>query len=215
MNIAFRLLVASFVLPILGGCATSRSSLDIAPLASSDVAQPSGKTVFINSAKDKRIFQVAPPSADIPSLDPSEEQSDAIRLRAVGRKRNGFGKALGDILLKEGKTVETLTTTAISQAFVEKGYNVVDKKEEVTGETYTVDANIEKFWAWMNPGFWSITLSAEISTNLTIKSADGTAYKNVSVKAADGYQVATEGNWIEVIEKALRLYVDDLKSQLR
>lgn len=66
----------------------------------------------------------------------------------------------------------------------------------------------------MNPGFWALTLSTEIATDLTIKSLDGSEIKKVSVKASDNYQMGTESNWIEVIGKALRLYVDDLNSKL-
>lgn len=199
----------------LGGCATSRAVLDVSAPASTSAAQPNGKTVLINSPRDMRIFQVSPPSPDIPSLDPSEQQNDAIRLRAVGRKRNTFGKALGDILLAEGKTVETLVSRSITQAFADLGYQVITNKAEATNETFVVDATINKFWAWMNPGFWAITLSAEISTDLAIKSLEGREIKKVSVKASDHYQIATDGNWMEVIDNALRLYVDDLKSKLK
>lgn len=199
----------------LGGCATSRAVLDVSAPGSTSAAQPNGKTVLINSPRDMRIFQVSPSSPDIPSLDPSEQQNDAIRLRAVGRKRNTFGKALGDILLAEGKTVETLISRSITQAFADLGYQVITEKSAATNETFVVDATINKFWAWMNPGFWAITLSAEISTDLAIKSSEGREIKKVSVKASDNYQIATDGNWMEVIDNALRLYVDDLKSKLK
>ncbi len=52
--------------------------------------------------EDDRKFQDKPASADIPSL--KGEQSNATveeKARAVARKRNGYGKALGDILLKD------------------------------------------------------------------------------------------------------------------
>jgi hypothetical protein len=35
------------------------------------------------------------------SLDPDEDSSDASKSRAIGRKRNGYGKALGDVVLPE------------------------------------------------------------------------------------------------------------------
>ncbi len=200
---------------LLGGCATSRSVLDIPPPASSNIAQPNGKEVFINTASDKRVFEANPSIPSIPSLDPSEEQNDKVRLRSIARKRNGFGKALGDILLKEGQTVESLTTASIRQAFIEKGYRVVDSKDKATESTYVVDADIAKFWSWMNPGFWAITLSTEISTGISIKSPQGTDKQTVSVKAADNYQTGVEGNWIEVMNKALRAYIDDLKTKLK
>ena len=66
----------------------------------------------------------------------------------------------------------------------------------------------------MNPGFWQITLSSEISTDLAIKAPKGATSQQISVKAADGYQVATEANWTEIIQKSIQLYINDLKSKL-
>jgi hypothetical protein len=62
-------------------------------------------------------FTVAPPSADIASLDPAEDSSDASKARAIGRKKNGYGKALGDVVLPEGKTVSGLAESALTTGF--------------------------------------------------------------------------------------------------
>jgi uncharacterized lipoprotein YajG len=213
MNSSLKVASSLLIAVIITGCATSRSSLDV-QIPKAQNAQSNGKQVFINSVSDKRTFQVNPPNPDIPSLDPSEDQNEQVKLRAIGRKRNGFGKALGDMLLKEGETVQSLTNQSIQQAFTEKGYTVLNSKEQVTKDTYIVDANIQKFWAWMNPGFWQLTLSSEISTDLAIKAPKGATSQQISVKAADGYQVATEANWTEIIQKSIQLYINDLKSKL-
>ena len=215
MNSKVRLLSVVFSLLVLGGCATSRSTLDIATPVSGPSAQTNGKDVYINAVKDLRVFEAKPSSPNTPSLDDSEDQSDKIKARAVGRKRNGFGKALGDILLPEGKTVESLTVASIHKAFIDRGYRVVSDKSQITSSTYVIDADITKFWSWMNPGFWALTLSAEIATAITIKSPTGTERQTVSVKAADSFQTGAEDNWIEVINKALILYVDDLNRKLQ
>lgn len=209
-----RILASLLAISLLGACATNRSALDVSAPAG-EAGAANGKQVFINAAVDKRVFQINPSSPDVPSLDPSENLDDSIKQRAIGRKRNGFGKALGDLLLKDGQSIESLTTSSIRQAFVEKGYTVVSNKEQIGKDTFVVNANIEKFWAWMNPGFASITLSTEISTELDIKSASNISKEKIYVKAADGFQLGTESNWIEVINRALRLYVDDLKSKLK
>lgn len=217
MNLRIAPTLGLFCLLLLGGCATSRSVLDVPPPASNTALQSAGKQakeVLVTTVSNQRLFEVNPPSPSIPSLDPAEDQGATIKARAIGRKRNTFGKALGDILLKEGQSVETLTAAAIRQAFAEKGYRVIDRKEKATDNTVFVEATVDKFWSWMNPGFASITLSTEIATDLTLKSAGNNRAKTVSVKASDGYQTAMEGNWIEVINKALRAYVDELKAQL-
>ncbi len=213
MNCSLKLVSSLLIAIVATGCATCQSNLDV-QIPKTQNAQFNGKQVFINSVADKRAFQVNPPNPDIPSLDPSEDQNEQIKLRAIGRKRNGFGKALGDMLLKEGETVQSLTNQSIQQAFTEKGYTVLSSKDQVTKDTYIVDANIQKFWAWMNPGFWQITLSSEISTDLAIKAPKGATSQQISVKAADGYQVATEANWTEIIQKSIQLYINDLKSKL-
>lgn len=213
MNCSLKLVSSLLIAIVVTGCATSRSNLDV-QIPKAQNAQSNGKLVYINSVADKRVFQVNPPNPDIPSLDPSEDQNEQIKLRAIGRKRNGFGKALGDMLLKEGETVQSLTNQSIQQAFTEKGYTVLSSKDQVTKDTYIVDANIQKFWAWMNPGFWQITLSSEITTDLAIKAPKGATSQQISVKAADGYQVATEANWTEIIQKSIQLYINDLKSKL-
>lgn len=214
MSLRIALPIGLSCLLLLGGCATSRSVVDIALPAAGAAPHQSGKEVMISSVSDRRQFETNPPSPSVPSLDPGEDQSDATKARAVGRKRNTFGKALGDILLKEGQTVETLTAASIRQAFTEKGYKVIERKEQATGNTLFVDATVDKFWSWMNPGFASITLSTEIATNLSIKAGGNGKTTVVAVKASDGFQTGMEGNWVEVINKALRAYVDELKAKL-
>ena len=214
MRFDIRLSSALLGVLLLGGCAISRSVLDIPSPNTEKISQSHGKEVYINSTVDKRIFETAPSSPNTPSLDPNADQSDTVKRRAVGRKRNTFGKALGDILLKEGQTVETLTSASIRQAFMEKGYRVVTSKDETRSNTYIVDADIEKFWSWTNPGFAAITLSTEISASLSIKSPEGTSRQAIAVKASDHYQTGMEENWIEVINKALRAFIDDVKAKL-
>lgn len=216
MQTPARLALLVTALFLLGGCATSRSVLDIPPTKAEKAAPANGKEVYINTTVDKRLFEANPSSPNIPSLDPSEDANDQIKARSIARKRNTFGKALGDILLKDGQTVQSLTAESMRQAFTEKGYKVIDSREKATSETYIVDADIGKFWSWMNPGFAALTLSTEIDTEVRIKSPIAAEEKlRVAVKASDNYQTGMESNWIEVVSKALRAYIDELKSKLK
>lgn len=202
---------------LLAGCATSRSVVDVSPSigepASATVPQ-NGKAVYINSVNDKRAFQESPSTPDIPSMDPAKPHTDAIKPRAIGRKRNTFGKALGDILLKEGDSIDALTAQAIRQAFIDKGYKVLDKSDQVTPSTYIVNADVDKFWTWMNPGFWALTISADISTDLSIKNGEDTQKLTVQVKSADHFQTGMDSNYIQVISAALKQYIQELKLKL-
>jgi uncharacterized lipoprotein YajG len=201
-------------LVLLGGCATNRGVLNITVRPSTETVQPTGKEVFINSVVDKRVFEEKPRYPSTPSLNPGKEINEGIKLRAIGRKRNSWGKAMGDLVLKEKQTVETLIASCIKQAFIEKGYKVLDSREQVTNKTYVVDAQIDKFWSWMVPIGVAITLNTEASTALTIKSQGGSETKNISVKRSNSYQTARGGNWKETIDETVQAYVDELKSRL-
>lgn len=182
---------------ILNGCATSRSIIDVPmPVSSVENSKYNGKEIYINSVTDKRIFEIKPPEPSTPSLDPSEEQGDKIKLRAIARKRNGYGMGLGDILLPEGKTVATLIDAVLRQAFIESGYKIINNKERITSNTYVVDAQINKLWSWMNPGFWALTLSTEISTEIAIKNNSVLDKKTIAAKVSDTFQSGKESNWM-------------------
>lgn len=212
INLAGLLLAVS----VLGGCATSRSVVDV-PVSAVNVAPQlaNGPEVFINLPRDNRVFEVAPGEPNIPSLDPSESSGDLIRARAIGRKRNGFGRALGDILLPEGQTVAALTRASIRQAFQARGYRVLDDREKISSTTYVVDTDLQKFWSWMNLGVMSLTLSTEISAGIDIKRAGDLNHKTVSVKASDTFGTISDGNWVKVIQAAQKMFADDLKAKLK
>ncbi|MDT8379893.1 MAG: hypothetical protein RQ739_13480 [Desulfotignum sp.] len=203
---------------ILSGCATNRGivRLDVPSSGSTDT-QLNGKMVVIESVKDNRQFQEDPKTQDIPSLGfgGAASATDEIKKRAIGRKRNGFGKALGDILLEEGQTVETVIENALKTAFSEQGYRVVQEKSK-TADTITVVASIEKFWAYMTPGFWAITLSSDISTDVVLKIPENgkVEEKIITVRSEGKYQTGIEENWMEVVHGAIQKYIDALKKEL-
>ena len=198
------------------GCATKRGEVALqVPTVKAETAPSNGQQIYINSVVDKRVFEVKPPEPNIPSLDPSEAQSDTIKARAVGRKRNGYGMALGDILLNEGQSVNSVVKNALTEAFVGKGYQVIENKEQITPQTYIADVKIIKFWSWMNMGFWALTLSCEIETNVDIKQEGNPQTYSLHVKAADSFQTGMESNYIEVMQKALQQYIAEAKTEIK
>ena len=80
-----RIAIYSLVVSILAGCALGRETVDVsAPQATNPTT---GKYVRIDAVEDKRTFTVKPPSADMASLDPDQDSSDASKARAIGRDR--------------------------------------------------------------------------------------------------------------------------------
>src|SRR5437868_627274 len=165
MMLLRRIAIYCLAASILGGCALGRTTVDVS--APQGINPAMGKYVRIVSTQDKRTFIVAPPSADMASLDPDQDSSDASKARAIGRKRNGYGKALGDVVLSEGKTVSGLVESAVATGFQEAGYIVVKQSDPNFAAAAPVSAEITDFWAWFQPGFWSVTTNQKSELRLS------------------------------------------------
>jgi uncharacterized lipoprotein YajG len=167
-HVAIALLLISV---ILGGCATSRSEIRLSSpeAAPAPKAATKGRTVVIRSVKDERVFEEAPKVASTPSLGfgGAQQASDEVKARAVGRKRGGFGKAMGDVLLENGQTVVGLVRDNLTTAFQQAGYQVANEGAAESAPLM-VDVHIKQFWAWFQPGFWAISLNANIETILEV-----------------------------------------------
>jgi hypothetical protein len=192
------------------GCATNRGIIDVRVTAPQNPA--SGHTVMIARVTDGRVFEAAPPQASIPSLKNGEIGDKAITSRAIARKRNGYGKALGDIVLPEGRTVEALVREALVKSFRDAGYRVVDGADK--GDAVPIEADIEQFWAWVTPGFWA--LSMEFEAKVKIK-GDVPSFKNG--ETVRGYielhtQAAGTGAWRNTIDKGIAAFVEEVKKRL-
>ena len=200
------LLAAALVL-VLGGCATTRSELRVASPVAAPASAPNANApaAFIRTVKDDRKFEQAPPEPSTPSLglEGATQATAETKLRAIGRKRNGYGRALGDVLLENGQTVESIVRENLAAALREAGYNV---RSEAAADprALIVDVRITKFWAWVQPGFWAITVKAEIATDVTLSNAASATMVNVQLE--DAKAIVTDSVWSETIDKALQAY---------
>lgn len=196
------------------GCATNRGILDVRVTEPQNPA--SGRTVVIARVTDCRVFELAPKQASIPSLKGGEIGDKAITSRAIARKRNGYGKALGDILLPEGRTVEALVREALMKSFRDAGYRVIDGAASGNDKANAipVEADIEQFWSWMTPGFWALSL--EFEAKVKIK-GDVPSFKNG--ETVRGYielhtQAAGTGAWLNTINKGVAAFGEEVKKRL-
>lgn len=207
-----RLLAYATAASILAGCAIGRDTVDVsAPRA----ATPAGnKFVRIDSVADKRQFQVSPPSADIASLDPDADASDQTKARAIGRKRGGFGKALGDVVLPEGKTVSGLVEGAVASGFQEAGYVVVKKGDANFDSAPAVNAQVIEFWAWFQPGFWAVTTNHKSELKLTGDSSVLRGEKTVMTRVSESKQIVTTDDWREIVEKGLAAITEQTRKMV-
>lgn len=202
----------SWLLSGATGCATSRGILDVQVPASSNPSQ--GNAYKIVAVRDVRVFELKPGVPSTPSLKNAEIDDLAITSRAIARKRNGYGKALGDILLPEAGTVQELTGAAITRGFRESGLRVVAPGDSDWERATPVEADILQLWAWMTPGFWTISLDFDM--RVRIKTALGAFRDGDEVQAAIQLHTGGAGarQWFNTITSGLEAFNVDLKEQL-
>lgn len=213
MHKKIRLFVIGVAALALTGCATSRGILDFQV---PDIPNPaSSEAVRITEVLDKRVFEIKPKKPSIPSLQNDEINDSKITRRAVARKRNGYGAALGDILLPEGRTVEELTRSALANALRAQGYRVVSKGDPGYDAATPVSAEIHQFWAWMTPGFWTLKLRYNASVQLNGDWPLQGESRVVKGDARYAGVVAASDEWREVINAGINNLITNLKAMLK
>ena len=204
-----------FVISLLmvNGCATNRGILDVRlTLPENSLSDLNVKIVRVT---DKRKFELSPNKASIPSLKGGEVNDKSITARAIARKRNSYGKALGDILLPEGRTVEDLVREAVVLSFRESGYRVINEEDPMFSSAIPIEADIDEFWAWFTPGFWAVSL--EFKSALKLKGnvgsfQDGGEVKSYVILHSQG---AGTRAWSNTINKGIEDLVNKIKERLR
>ena len=213
-NVSIKGFFASLIVVlVLSGCATSRSIVDIKVSPGTNPAN--GKEVKIVQITDGRKFEVAPKTQSIPSLNEEEIKDSKITSRAIGRKRNTYGKAMGDFMLPEQRTVQDLVREAMTKALREKGYSVVEQSSASYQNGLPLEADIGTLWAYITPGFWSLTLEFE-----TIVRIKGNVFPTSNEEQIRGYaqmsvQTGAESNWIETIQNGIDDFIKNLKEKLK
>lgn len=195
----------------LSGCATSRSVIEPTMPKSENPTQ--GPSIKIVKVDDNRGFAIAPEAPDTPSLSDDDIQNRATTGRAIARKRNGYGKALGDVLLPEQQTVSGLTQAALEQAFREAGYRVFSPGQPGYDDAIPVSVSIRQFWAWMTPGFWAITLEHRADVSIQAPVAPLQAI-TVESYAKESMQMAPESSWREIVSKGIADLIAKTKAKL-
>ncbi|MDP2432156.1 MAG: flagellar biosynthesis protein [Pseudomonadota bacterium] len=203
-----------FLALLASGCATNRSEVRIGVTATTN--PETGRYAKISEVRDLRRFEVNPSNPSRESLGNADEIKDpAITGRAYARKRNGFGKALGDVFLPEGQSVSGVVADAARQALREKGYAVVEDGSPYYGGALPLSLDIEHFWTWIRPGFWALEMRAESDVVMKGEALLGAPSQPVHGEALINAQIAVESNWQEVSQKGLSDLVEKMKAKLR
>lgn len=213
MNNICKIFLSSVLIAGLSGCVSTRGLVSLEspkPISTQDAYT---KTAVIRIVEDKRVFEDKPKQANIPSLKGGlQNATDLDKAKALARKRNGYGKAMGDILLKD-ETVANTVEKRVKSALLHSGYKVV-AANEVKNPDIEIVVKIDKFWSWMQPGFSYVTVNTEIETEIV--SPNGVIKPiNTTVKLSKPSAMLTGAKWIAMINETLDAYETRLIEQLK
>lgn len=217
MNALLKLFnIAIFISPLfLTGCSAGRANINIDMPVSGEAMPSNGKVVYINSVSDKRQFEAERPLASIsPYVDTHEGQAEILKSRAVGSYKN-IGMRGDDMFLPEGKTVNLLIGDAIRQSFRESGYQIINNPQQVTKNTYIVDAEINYLWAYLGHSGFTVPIIMKISTDITLKHNQVADKKLINIQVSDKLTLDADSSFKVTIDKAIKSYIDELKINLK
>lgn len=187
------------------GCAVGRRTLPLDVPHTTGLGTAKG-SVFIGEVTDARRFENKPQLPSVPSIDGDVTKASKEQLaNVIGRQRNTYGAALGDIGLPDNDTVMKRTRLLIEEGFRRKGYAI--SSDPAAGATATV--GIDEFWAWITPGMWSLSFEANITCKLTLTKDGNSKTFTVRGYAINKGQAATNPNW----QKAYQAAFDDFLVQ--
>lgn len=177
--------------------------LDIAAEVPEGSHPPVRGQASVGSINDLRQFVNKPSDPSIPSSRHDVNTLSAgDKNRIVGRMRNTYGHAMGQIVLPGGETVQTKTRELVTEALARRGYG--------TGGGTTVGVDITKFWAWMTPGMWTVGLEARIEGRVRVGGRSFT----ISGYGEHNTPAAVTASWELAYSRAMEDFIAKLEKQL-
>jgi hypothetical protein len=187
-----------------------RRTVDL-PVPTATSFPASKETVAITSIADARHFENEPSDPSTPSIDGDVNSQSAAQLSAfIGRQRNGFGHAMGDITLPGGETVQTRVTELIKQGFSRRGYTITTN----ASADNAVDVKIDEFWAWFTPGFAYISFEARVYCTFSVRRGGHTKTFTVQGYGSNHGQIASDANWQLAYTRAFEDFLTKFDEEL-
>ncbi len=187
----------------LSACAASRSVVTLDQAKITAPAQTQAVAVKIVQVTDARTFEEDPPNPSDPSLSGDDVHDAALKARAIGRKRNSYGMAMGDVMLPEGSTVSGVIRTAIANGFREAGYRVVEAGQEGFDQARPLSLRINAYWCWFQPGFFGVTVHNRSRIDITGPLPNGASSLEIKGGAKDTMMAVTEDDWQNIASEGL------------
>jgi hypothetical protein len=205
------LLVAALALiGLASGCVTGQRSLGVdVPPAESYSKSPGKGSIAIGPVSDARVFENKPDSPSTPSVNGDVKLLSAeAKNTFIGRQRNTWGHAMGDIVLPQGQTVQAKVTDLLREGLKRKGYEVVESAPN------SVSAEVQQFWTWVTPGFFALSFEAQISCKVTVTAGGKQTSFVVKGYGLNHGQFASDSNWREAYDIAIQDFLKNLDAGL-
>jgi hypothetical protein len=193
------------------GCVVGRRTVSLSVPTAASVGAATKGTVVINKISDDRRFDNKPSDPSVPSIDGDVNSITAEQRKMfIGRQRNGFGHAMGDIAMPVGQNVENRTFELLKEGFSRRGFAVVAQGDSKDA----VEVNIDEFWAWFTPGFATISFESRITCKLTIRRGVQVQNLTVSGHGLNIGQVASDANWALAYKRGFDDFLTKLDAEL-
>lgn len=205
-------IIGSFIIVgmLASGCVVGRRTVGLeAPSLAQGAVSKGDATV--TAIVDNRKFENKPSDPSTPSIDGDVATlTPETKALMIGRQRNGYGHAMGDIALPEGQSVPQQVRTLIESALKARGYNVTTNDSAPT----KLSVSIDQFWAWFTPGMFSVTFEARVYCALTLTKDGKSTQLVVHGDGKNSGQVASDSNWKEAYDRAYKDFLDNLSAEL-
>ena len=193
------------------GCVTGRRSVNLPVNKVPPVAVTKG-AVQVGKVTDARVFENKPRAPSTPSID-----GDALKLTEqergvfIGRQRNGYGKAMGDVALPAGDSVMERTRALIEEGFSRRGFTVA---REAAPGSLQLDVVVDEFWGWFTPGAFAVSFEARVGAGITVRRGADVRTLKVKGYGMNRGQVASDANWQLAYSRAFEDFLTNLQSEI-
>ena len=191
------------IIAVLASCTGNQTVRMVVPKSAGNLMPEKGRVTIVG-IEDKRTFERDPDEPSVPSVSPGIH-AETSRETLVGRRRDTFGRAHGNVMLMKGVTVPEKVREIVGEGLARKGYAAT----ESAGLPMQVE--VVKFWGWKTISFANI-LNADIECVLHI----GGGAKRLVVKGYGTHECHTGGrrHWEAVYRNAVEDFLKNMGREL-
>lgn len=212
MKIITNGLAALALATLLAGCGMTRDEIALTRPATPAASTTTASTATANaqlpaikivSVDDQRDFFIDPKTPDKPSLHDDAIHDKAITSRAIGRRRNAFGAAAGDLVLPQGETVSAHVGAVLADGFRQAGYRVLNSGDAGYDQAVPVKAVIKQYWTWIEVSIdFRFNGRTEIELDSPLPALNASRIVGGHVEFEDG--MAFDSDWRKINEQNLQ-----------